>query len=393
MNQLMCPHCGQMFTIDESEYNLILQQVRTAEFRNEVNRETALVRDKLQAQHDAALHETLARANEQAMRKENALNDQLSTARTELVRVQGELQLAEQKKNMAVMEAVTAERAKAAEAENQLKQQAAEKERQLTTQLEYYKDLKTRMSTKMVGETLEQHCWTEFSRVRAMAFPHAYFEKDNQLSPSGSKGDFIFRENSEDGIPLVSIMFEMKNEMDTTATKHKNEDFLKELDKDRREKNCEYAVLVSLLEADSDYYNDGIVDMSHKYPKMYVIRPQFFLTIISILRNAGSNALEARRELQRMQKMNLDIVEFENGLAQWKDGLARNSDLATRHYDTSLEEIDKAIDHLQKVKNALLQSEKNIRILNDKVADLTIQRLTANAPSVRAMFEANGNNR
>ena len=226
-----------------------------------------------------------------------------------------------------------------------------------------------------------------------MAFPHAYFEKDNQLSSSGSKGDFIFSEKTEDGIPLLSIMFEMKNEMDTTATKHKNEDFLKELDKDRREKGCEYAVLVSMLEADSDYYNDGIVDMSHRYEKMYVIRPQFFLIIISILRNAALNALASRRELARMKQMNIDVVRFEDNLAKWKDGMARNSDLATRHYDTSIEEIDKAIDHLQKVKNALLQSDRNIRILGDKVSDLTVQKLTADAPAVREMFAANGNNR
>ena len=393
MNQLMCPNCGQVFTIDESQYNLIVQQVRTQEFRSEVNREASIIRDKLQAQHEATLHETLARANEQAMRDKQVLNDQLANARTELVRVQGELQLAEQKKSMAVMEAVTAERQRALATETQLKKEAAEKERQLTTQLEYYKDLKTRMSTKMVGETLEQHCWTEFSRVRTMAFPHAYFEKDNQLSSSGSKGDFIFSEKTEDGIPLLSIMFEMKNEMDTTATKHKNEDFLKELDKDRREKGCEYAVLVSMLEADSDYYNDGIVDMSHRYEKMYVIRPQFFLIIISILRNAALNALASRRELARMKQMNIDVVRFEDNLAKWKDGMARNSDLATRHYDTSIDEIDKAIDHLQKVKNALLQSDRNIRILNDKVSDLTVQKLTADAPAVREMFATNGNNR
>jgi hypothetical protein len=257
--------------------------------------------------------------------------------------------------------------------------------------VDYYKDMKTKLSTKMVGETLEAHCNTQFNTTIRPIMPYAYFEKDNDAS-GGSKGDFIFRDFDGD-FEYISIMFEMKNEMDTTATKHKNEDFLKELDKDRREKGCEYAVLVSMLEADSDYYNDGIVDMSHRYEKMYVIRPQFFLIIISILRNAALNALSSRRELARMKQMNIDVVRFEDNLAKWKDGMARNSDLATRHYDTSIDEIDKAIDHLQKVKNALLQSDRNIRILNDKVSDLTVQKLTADAPAVREMFAANGNNR
>lgn len=252
--------------------------------------------------------------------------------------------------------------------------------------IEYYKDFKARQSTKMIGESLEQHCLTQFNSIRMTAFPNAYFEKDNDAR-TGSKGDFIFRECGEDGTEFISIMFEMKNEADTTATKHKNEDFFKELNKDRNEKNCEYAVLVSLLEADSELYNNGIVDVSYKYPKMYVIRPQFFIPIITLLRNAALNSLQYRQELQIMRNQQLDIVHFEENLNAFKDGFARNYRLASEKFATAIDEIDKSISHLQKIKEALLSSENNLRLANNKADELSIKKLTKNAPAVRDMFE------
>lgn len=251
--------------------------------------------------------------------------------------------------------------------------------------IEYYKDFKARQSTKMTGESLEQHCMNEFNRFRMTAFPNAYFEKDNDVR-TGSKGDFIFRE-SEDGIEFISIMFEMKNERDETVTKHRNEDFFKELDKDRREKKCEYAVLVSLLELDNDLYNDGIVDVSYKYEKMYVVRPQFFIPIISLLRNAARNSLQYRRELDIAKNQQVDIQNFEDNLNKFKDGFARNYELASNKFKTAVDEIDKTISHLQKVKDNLLSSENNLRLANDKAEDLSIKKLTKNAPAVKEMFD------
>ncbi len=252
--------------------------------------------------------------------------------------------------------------------------------------IEYYKDFKARQSTKMIGESLEQHCLTQFNSIRMTAFPNAYFEKDNDAR-TGSKGDFIFRECGKDGTEFISIMFEMKNEADTTATKHKNEDFLKELNKDRNEKDCEYAVLVSMLEADSELYNNGIVDVSYKYPKMYVIRPQFFIPIITLLRNAALNSLQYRQELQIMRNQQLDIVHFEENLDTFKEGFARNYRLASEKFATAIEEIDKSITHLQKIKEALLSSENNLRLANNKADELSIKKLTKNAPTVKAMFD------
>ena len=253
-------------------------------------------------------------------------------------------------------------------------------------QIEYYKDFKARQSTKMVGESLEQHCLNQFNSLRMTAFPNAYFEKDNDAK-TGSKGDFIFRE-SADGTEFISIMFEMKNEMDTTATKHKNEDFFKELDKDRREKGCEYAVLVSLLEIDNEYYNNGIVDVSYKYPKMYVIRPQFFIPIITLLRNAALNSLKYQQELQVVRNQQVDIQNFEENMLAFKEGFSRNYRLASEKFQKAIDEIDKTIDHLQKTKDALLSSENNLRLANNKAEDLTIKKLTKNAPTVKAMFDA-----
>ena len=252
-------------------------------------------------------------------------------------------------------------------------------------QIEYYKDFKARQSTKMIGESLEQHCLTEFNNLRMTAFPNAYFEKDNNIS-GGSKGDFIFRDYV-DGTEYISIMFEMKNEADETKTKHKNEDFFKELDKDRREKKCEYAVLVSLLEMDSDYYNNGIVDVSYRYDKMYVIRPQFFIPLISLLKNAALNSLQYKQELQIVRNQQLDLVNFEENMEIFKEGFARNFELASRKFQDAIDEIDKSIRQLQKVKEALTSSERNLRLANDKAQDLSIKKLTKNAPSVKAMFD------
>ncbi|MDO8990034.1 MAG: DUF2130 domain-containing protein [Sideroxyarcus sp.] len=251
--------------------------------------------------------------------------------------------------------------------------------------IERLRDMKARLSTKMVGETLEQHCETEFNRIRAMAFPTAYFEKDNDAR-SGSKGDYIFRESNEAGTEIVSIMFEMKNESDETATKKKNEDFLKELDKDRTEKNCEYAILVSLIEPDSELYNSGIVDVSHRYPKMYVVRPQFFIPIITLLRNAAQNSLKYKTELALVKEQNIDITNFENELVEFKTGFARNYELASKKFKTAIEEIDKTIDHLQKTKDALLGSENNLRLANNKADDLTVKKLTKGNPTMAAKF-------
>lgn len=253
-------------------------------------------------------------------------------------------------------------------------------------QIEYYKDFKARQSTKMIGESLEQHCLTQFNMIRMTAFPNAYFEKDNDAK-TGSKGDFIYRECDETGTEFISIMFEMKNEADTTASKHKNEHFFKELDKDRNEKKCEYAILVSLLESDNELYNNGIVDVSYRYPKMYVIRPQFFIPIITLLRNAAQNALQYRQELQLIRSQQIDILHFEENMNAFKEGFARNYRLASEKFATAIEEIDKTIDHLQKTKQALLSSENNLRLANNKADELSIKKLTKNAPTVKAMFD------
>lgn len=270
--------------------------------------------------------------------------------------------------------------------EQSLKEQYEEKLKLKDEQIDYYKDFKARQSTKMIGESLEQHCLTQFNSIRMTAFPNAYFEKDNDAR-SGSKGDFIYRECGDDGTEFISIMFEMKNEADTTATKHKNEDFFKELDKDRNEKGCEYAILVSLLEIDNELYNGGIVDVSYRYPKMYVIRPQFFIPMITLLRNAAKNSLQYKQELQIVRNQQVDIIHFEENMNAFKEGFARNYRLASEKFATAIEEIDKTIDHLQKTKAALLSSENNLRLANNKADELSIKKLTKNAPSVKAMFD------
>ena len=370
MSEIKCPECGHRFELTASDYDNIASQVRNAEFEKEVQNRMKLVEDSYKAQMSAKVESAKLEAVGELQR-------QLSDSKQRETMLEGKLSLAESKTELAVLQAV----------ESQKTKDAVERQR-LQTELDYYKDLKTRMSTKMVGETLEQHCQIQFNQIRAAAFPNAYFEKDNDAR-TGSKGDFIYRENM-DGVSLLSIMFEMKNEMDTTATKHNNEDFFKELDKDRREKGCEYAVLVSMLEADSELYNVGIVDVSYRYPKMYVIRPQFFIPMITILRNAALNAMDARRELVRMQNMNLDVTKFESELLNFKDKIAKNYDLASRQFMTAIDEIDKTIDHLQKVKKSLLSSERNLRLLNDKTDGLSIQGLTKDNETMREAFKQAG---
>ena len=370
MSEIKCPECGHRFELTASDYDNIASQVRNAEFEKEVQNRMKLVEDSYKAQISAKVE--LAK-----LEAVGELQRQLSDSKQRETMLEGKLSLAESKTELAVLQAV----------ESQKTKDAVERQR-LQTELDYYKDLKTRMSTKMVGETLEQHCQIQFNQIRAAAFPNAYFEKDNDAR-TGSKGDFIYREDM-DGVSLLSIMFEMKNEMDTTATKHNNEDFFKELDKDRREKGCEYAVLVSMLEADSELYNVGIMDVSYRYPKMYVIRPQFFIPMITLLRNAALNAMDARRELVRMQNMNLDVTKFESELLNFKDKIAKNYDLASRQFMTAIDEIDKTIDHLQKVKKSLLSSERNLRLLNDKTDGLSIQGLTKDNETMREAFKQAG---
>lgn len=298
-------------------------------------------------------------------------NEELSQKTSEIADLKGELKSKETENRLN---------------EKSLKEQYEDRLRLKDEQIEYYKDFKARQSTKMIGESLEQHCLTQFNSFRMTAFPNAYFEKDNDAR-TGSKGDFIYRESSDDGTEFISIMFEMKNEADTTATKHKNEDFFKELDKDRNEKSCEYAILVSLLEIDNELYNNGIVDVSYKYPKMYVIRPQFFIPMITLLRNAAQNSLHYQRELQIVRNQQVDILHFEENMNAFKEGFARNYRLASEKFTTAIEEIDKTIDHLQKTKAALLSSENNLRLANNKADDLSIKKLTKNAPSLKAMFD------
>lgn len=299
-------------------------------------------------------------------------NEELSQKTTEIADLKGELKNKETESRLN---------------EKSLQEQYEEKLKLKDEQIEYYKDFKARQSTKMIGESLEQHCLTQFNAIRMTAFPNAYFEKDNNAK-TGSKGDFIYRECGEDGTEFISIMFEMKNEADETATKHKNEDFFKELDKDRNEKGCEYAILVSLLEIDNELYNNGIVDVSYKYPKMYVIRPQFFIPMITLLRNAAKNSLQYRQELQIVRNQQVDIRNFEENMNAFKEGFARNYRLASDKFSTAIEEIDKTIDHLQKTKAALLSSENNLRLANNKADELSIKKLTKNAPSVKAMFDS-----
>lgn len=418
---IKCPKCGEVFQVDAQGYSAILKQVRDEEFEKEVHahhaqfeKEKEVVlklaeasskealakalaeKDRETAEKDAEIAALKARMEAAELDKQHAIQTAGIDKDKEIARLtqvvtekdaEAKVHLAEAKNETervrAQMEAADRE---SKLREQQLKEHYAESLKEKEEQIAYYKDLKTRLSTKMVGETLEQHCETEFNRLRATGFRNAYFEKDNDAS-SGSKGDYIFRDLDEDGTEIVSVMFEMKNVTDSTSRKHKNEDFLKELDKDRNEKNCEYAVLVSLLEPESELYNAGIVDVSHRYPKMYVIRPQFFIPIITLLRNAAQKSLDTKRELALAREQNVDITNFEEKIDRFRKGFARNYELAGKKYRTAIEEIDKAIERLQKTKDALLSSGEYLRLANSRTEDLTIRKLTRNNPTMKARFE------
>lgn len=421
MNEIKCPKCGTIFQINETDYDSIVKQIRDKEFDKEIEvREHAHKLDK----------ENAVKIAEQI--KEKELTEQINKQKLEITELKNELKSKEEilqnkleksyteklnKKDIEINDLKSKLQLKATENELAVKNAVGEKEKEIDSlqnkielnkseyllkeknlvenyeeklktrdeQIAYYKDFKAKQSTKMIGESLEQHCHTEFNKLRPL-FKNAYFEKDNDAK-TGSKGDFIFRDYDEEGTEIVSIMFEMKNEADMTATKHKNEDFFKELDKDRKEKNCEYAVLVSLLEADNDYYNNGIVDVSYRYEKMYVIRPQFFIPLITLIRDLAMKSLEYKKELEIIQNQNMDIAHFEENMNSFKESFGRNYRLASEKFKKAIEEIDKTIDHLQKTKDALISSENNLRLANNKAEDLTIKKLTKNSPTMEKMFD------
>ena len=394
MAELKCPHCGQAFTVDDAELGSIISQIRDAQFEQDVKSRLHELTGHMQEKHalemsslESKLRMQIQSDHEKELKK---LGDDLRQAEDKAKDYAIQIEHMEDRNKLAIMEAVKTVEDEKRDLEHKLAEEKSKEElllKQKDDQIAYYKDLKTRMSTKMIGETLEQHCEEEFNKLRATAFRNAYFEKDNDAR-TGSKGDFIYRECDENGVEIISIMFEMKNEMDTTATKHKNEDFFKELDKDRREKNCEYAVLVSLLESDSELYNAGIVDVSYRYEKMYVVRPQCFIPIITLLRNAAMNALSYKQELEIVRNQDIDVSNFEENLLKFKNDFTRNYDLAHSHFDKAIEEIDKTIQHLEKVKKELLGSDNQLRIATGKVDDVSVKKLTKNNPTMQAKFES-----
>lgn len=407
MREIICPHCEKAFKVDEAGYADILKQVRDSEFEQQLherlelaekdkNNAVELARNKLSsemqkaaASKEAEIQELKAKLESGELSRKLAVTEALSAVEKERDMLASQLQQAKQDNQAALTLAEAKLGAKEAAqqlAEKSLRDKYDTQIKDRDEQIERLRDMKARLSTKMVGETLEQHCETEFNRFRSTAFPRAYFEKDNDAR-TGSKGDYIFRDSDEAGTEIVSIMFEMKNESDSTATKKKNEDFLKELDKDRTEKSCEYAVLVSLLEPDSELYNSGIVDVFHRYPKMYVVRPQFFLPIITLLRNAAMKSLEYKTELALVKAQNVDITNFENDLDSFKTAFDKNFDLASRKFRTAIDEIDKSIDHLQKTKDALLGTDRNLRLANNKAQDISIKKLTRKNPTMKAKFD------
>ena len=431
MKELICPNCQKAFKVDEADYAAILMQVKDREFKADLDRRIA----ELHKQHEAEQKAATLRANqayerslqqrEVALKEKDAtiarletqlngmeekkqleLSAQLARKEQEIDRLKAEIKGNDDRVKLEVLKEgqrwrealqkaksdgeqlqneIKLEQKEAAIRENALKEDYERRLKQQQEQVDYYKDLKARMSTKMIGESLEIHCSTEFNRVRSSVYPNAYFEKDNDAS-RGTKGDFIFRDHI-DGMEYISIMFEMKNEADTTATKHRNEDFLAKLDKDRREKGCEYAVLVSLLEPESELYNEGIVDVSYRYPKMFVVRPQFFMPIIALLTQASRNSVAYKKELEQVRQQSVDVRNFEEQLETFKDGFARNYRLASDRFRTAIDEIDKSIEHLQKIKEALVGSENNLRLANNKAERLTIRKLTYKNPTMKRMFD------
>ncbi|MBR6820624.1 MAG: DUF2130 domain-containing protein [Bacilli bacterium] len=420
-NELKCPNCGTVFQIDEQDYESIVKQIRDKEFEKEItireaqfrnDKEQALKLAEAKAEKDLAdelnkkeleivslKNELKLKETETENRLEKKYSEELNRKVVEITELKNEIKLKDTEKELALKDIVN-EKDKEIDSlntrlesnkneflvkEQSLKDKYEEKIKDKDEQIAYYKDFKARQSTKMIGESLEQHCNNEFNKLRPL-FKNVYFEKDNDAR-TGSKGDFIFRETDDDGTEIISIMFEMKNEADETATKHKNEDFFKELDKDRKEKNCEYAVLVSLLEIDNDLYNNGIVDVSHKYEKMYVVRPQFFIPLITLLRGSAMNSLGYKKQLEIVQNQNIDISRFEENMNNFKDAFGRNYRLASEKFRKAIDEIDKTIDHLQKTKEALLSSENNLRLANNKAEDLSIKKLTSGNPTMQQMFE------
>ncbi|NQI34491.1 DUF2130 domain-containing protein [Streptococcus suis] len=442
MQQITCPHCGTTFQVNETEYSQLLAQVRGAEFDKEVHdrlaRETELLAQKAEndlqaklADKDKAILELTAKVEQVSSQTEHEVSSAIAQKDKELLALQAQLdkltsqteheissaisqkdqEILELKakleqvglsKDLELQQAVAQVEKERDAAQNALVLQEQKQELALATtrqeyevqlkaaseQVEFYKNFKAQQSTKAIGESLELYAESEFNKVRQLAFPNAYFEKDNQVSARGSKGDYIYRETDENGVEIISIMFEMKNEADDTVKKHKNEDFFKELDKDRREKNCEYAVLVTMLEADNDYYNTGIVDVSHKYEKMYVVRPQFFIQLIGLLRNAALNSLKYKQELALVREQHIDITHFEEDLATFKTAFAKNYQSASTNFQKAIDEIDKAIKRMEAVKAALTTSENQLRLANNKLDDVTVKKLTRNNPTMKAKFEA-----
>lgn len=418
MNEIICPNCKKAFKVDEAGYADILKQIRDHQFEEEIASRLALAEKEkdnaiklAEANIKNALQEKLAEKDRQLTelkaKNDTELTQKLAQKELEIVEMKSQIQNAETEKKLALKEAVQEIEKEREQLKNDLKTKELEKQnienslkQQYTNELQNkdaiikykddeiarVKDMKQKLSTKMLGETLEQHCEMEFNKLRPTAFQNAYFEKDNDAS-GGTKGDYIYRETDGQGNEIISIMFEMKNENDGTANKKKNEDFFAKLDKDRKDKNCEYAVLVSLLESENDFYNNGIVDVSYRYDKMYVIRPQFFIPIITLLRNAAMNSLKYKQELNLMRNQNIDITNFEEKINTFKEGFARNYELASRKFKTAIDEIDKTITHLQKTKDALLSSDNNLRLANQKAEDLTIKRLTHGNPTMKSKFD------
>lgn len=387
MHEIKCPNCGTVFQIDEMDYQNVVKQIRDQEFEKEISEREKQYKIEKESAVELATSKI-----------EKEYQERVTEQKLEIVELKNKLVLQDKESTLTIQEALSKKESEISTLSNQLellkndfllkeknmKETYEEKLKDREEQIAYYRDFKAKQSTKMIGESLEVHCSNEFNKLRPL-FSNAYFEKDNDAR-SGSKGDFIYRDYDDEGMEFVSVMFEMKNEADMTATKHKNEDFFKELDKDRREKKCEYAVLVSLLEIDNDYYNEGIVDVSHKYEKMYVIRPQFFIPLITLIRGMAMNSLKYKKELLMIQNQNIDISHFEDNLNTFKEGFSRNYRLASDKFKKAIDEIDKTIDHLQKTKEALLSSENNLRLANNKADDLTIQRLTKGNETMKKLF-------
>lgn len=396
MHEIKCPNCGTTFTVDESGYAAIVSQIKDEEFNKELERR----KKELEEETKTKIENVKLNVKNAQDKTINDLKTEIESLKTKVLLKDKELQNAQEKATYDKELALNNANQTISKLKNDLDMKDKENELAIKTlnekhnseikikdeQIEHYRDMKARLSTKMIGESLEQHCLNSFNQVRMTCFQNAYFEKDNDAS-NGTKGDFIYRETNEEGIEILSIMFEMKNENDTTATKHKNEDFFDKLDKDRKQKKCEYAVLVTLLEPDSDYYNAGIVDVSYRYPKMYVVRPQCFIPIITLLRNAALNSMQYKTDLAEIKRREVDVSDFEQKLIDFQTKFSKNYDLASKQFNTAIEEIDKTIAHLQKVRDSLVGSERNLKLANDKAQDLSIKKLTKGNATMKQKFD------